>query len=97
MALPAEEPPVIYRAVGCEHCEHQGYKGRLTIMEILKMDTDLDEMVSRRATTREFLAAACTKGFIPLAEDGVRRVLDGSTTLEEVARVIDLTSRALAT
>ena len=97
MALPADEPPVIYRAVGCDHCEHQGYKGRLTIMEILKMDADLDEMVSRRATTREFLEVAYTKGFIPLAEDGVRRVLDGSTTLDEVARVIDFTSRALVT
>ena len=97
MALPPDEPPVIYRAVGCDHCEHRGYKGRLTIMEILKMDTDLDEMVSRRATTRELLEVAYTKGFIPLAEDGVRRVLDGSTTLDEVARVIDFTSRALAT
>ena len=97
MALPVDEPPVIYRAVGCDHCEHQGYKGRLTIMEILKMDADLDEMVSRRATTREFLEVAYTKGFIPLAEDGVRRVLDGSTTLDEVARVIDFTSRALVT
>ena len=96
MGLPADEPPVIYRAVGCDHCEHQGYKGRLTIMEILKMDADLDEMVARRATTREFLDVAYTKGFIPLAEDGVRRVLDGSTTLEEVSRVIDFTSRALA-
>ena len=97
MALPVDDPPVIYRAVGCDHCEHQGYKGRLTIMEILKMDADLDEMVSRRATTREFLEVAYTKGFIPLAEDGVRRVLDGSTTLDEVARVIDFTSRALVT
>jgi general secretion pathway protein E/type IV pilus assembly protein PilB len=96
MGLPADEPPIIYRAVGCDHCDQRGYKGRLTIMEILKMDFELDELIARRATTREILDMAYGKGFIPLAEDGIRRVLDGSTTLEEVSRVIDFTGRALA-
>jgi type IV pilus assembly protein PilB len=96
MGLPPDEPPTIYRAVGCDHCEQRGYKGRLTIMEILKMDFELDELIARRATTREILDMAYGKGFIPLAEDGIRRVLDGSTTLEEVSRVIDFTGRALA-
>ena len=89
-----DSPPVIYRAVGCDHCENQGYKGRLTIMEILKMDYELDELLARRATVREILELANAKGFITLAEDGVRRVLDGSTTLDEVARVVDFTARA---
>ena len=65
-------------------------------MEILKFDFELDELIARRATVREMLALAHEKGFIPLAEDGVRRVLDGSTTLEEVARVVDFTARARA-
>jgi general secretion pathway protein E/type IV pilus assembly protein PilB len=94
MGLPAENPPVIYRAIGCDHCENQGYRGRLTIMEILKMDFELDELLARRATVREILELAHAKGFISLAEDGVRRVLDGSTTLDEVARVVDFTARA---
>ena len=59
------------------------------------MDFDLDELVARRATTRELLQLALAKGFIPLAEDAVRRVLDGTTTIEEVARVIDFTGRAM--
>ena len=96
MGLPAEKPPVIYRAVGCDECENQGYRGRLTIMEILKMDFELDELLARRATVREILELAHAKGFISLAEDGVRRVLDGSTTLDEVARVVDFTARARA-
>jgi general secretion pathway protein E/type IV pilus assembly protein PilB len=89
------EPPVIHRAVGCEHCEYRGYRGRLAIMEVLKMDFDLDELVARRATTRELTQLALAKGFIPLAEDAVRRVLDGSTTIEEVARVVDFTGRVM--
>jgi type II secretory ATPase GspE/PulE/Tfp pilus assembly ATPase PilB-like protein len=95
MGIDALAAPRIYNAVGCEHCEYRGYRGRIAIMEILKMDFDLDELVARRATTRELLQLALAKGFIPLAEDAVRRVLDGSTTIEEVARVVDFTGRVM--
>lgn len=83
--------PVLYRAMGCEMCDYQGYRGRLAIMELLRLDADLDELIARKATPREIRTAAMAKGFRPLAADGMRRVMDGSTTLEEVARVIDLT------
>jgi len=91
----AEESPnvTIYRASGCEHCGYQGYKGRVAIMELLKVDAELDELISRRASSREFKSTALAKGFRTLADDGVRRVLDGSTSLEEVLRVVDLTDR----
>ena len=85
--------PMIYRAVGCEHCEYQGYRGRLALMELLKFDADLDELIARRATTREMKMAAAERGFISLADDGVRRVREGITTLDEVARVVDFTDR----
>lgn len=83
----------IYQATGCEHCNYQGYKGRIAIMELLKLDSDLDELIARRAPAIEIRTMALTKGFITLAEDGIRRVLDGSTSLEEVARVVDLTDK----
>ncbi len=86
-------PPTLYRASGCEHCEYQGYRGRQAIMELLRMDGDLDELVARRATMREIKQAALAKGFRSLAEDGLRRVREGSTSLEEVGRVVDLTER----
>jgi general secretion pathway protein E/type IV pilus assembly protein PilB len=86
-------PPTLYRASGCEHCEYQGYRGRQAIMELLRMDADLDELVARRATMREIKQAALAKGFRSLAEDGLRRVREGSTSLEEVGRVVDLTER----
>ncbi|MDP2811420.1 MAG: ATPase, T2SS/T4P/T4SS family [Rhodocyclaceae bacterium] len=86
----------LYRAAGCEQCDFQGYHGRIAIMELLRLDADLDELIARRGTTREIRNMAQTKGYRPLAEDGMRRVLDGSTSLEEVARVVDLTERMQA-
>ncbi len=65
----------------------------MAIIEILKLDGDLDELVAHRATGREMHKAAIAKGFRTLADDGIRRVLDGSTSLEELMRVVDLTDR----
>lgn len=85
----------LYRPVGCAQCNQRGYKGRTAVLEILHMDADMDELVARRATTRELREAAMSKGFRPLAEEGLKRVVEGVTSLSEVARAIDLTSRAL--
>ena len=84
---------VIYGPNGCLTCENQGYKGRIAVMEVLKFDADLDELLARRGTSRELLRMALSKGFRPLAEVGTQRVLDGSTSLEEISRVVDLTAR----
>jgi len=85
--------PMIYRSVGCDQCDYQGYRGRMAIMEILKMDSELDELIAHRATGRELHKAALAKGFHTLADDGARRVVDGSTSVDELIRVIDLTDR----
>ncbi|VAW79253.1 Type II secretion system protein E [hydrothermal vent metagenome] len=87
------EEHTIYRATGCDHCDHTGYKGRLALLEILRIDADMDELIARRATMRELQTLANKKGFIPLADDGVRRILCGDTSLDEITRLIDLTSR----
>jgi type II secretory ATPase GspE/PulE/Tfp pilus assembly ATPase PilB-like protein len=97
LSLPAERgAAVLYDAVGCEKCDFQGYKGRTAIMELMRMDADIDELIARRATMRELRNAARAKGFRTLAEDGARRVLDGTTTLDELARVVDLTERMVS-
>jgi general secretion pathway protein E/type IV pilus assembly protein PilB len=90
---PDAKPPTLYRAVGCDHCDYQGYRGRLAIMELLKVDGEIDELMASRATARELLKAALAKGFRTLADDGARRVLDGSTSVDELMRVVDLTDR----
>ena len=88
-----DRPPTVYRAVGCDQCDYQGYRGRMAILEILKLDADLDELIAHRATGRELHKAAVAKGLRTLADDGVRRVLDGTTALDELIRVVDLTDR----
>ncbi len=86
-------PPTLYRSIGCEHCEFQGYRGRLSIMELLKLDAELDELLAHRATRLEIKLLALSKGFRTIAQDGIRYILNGTTSLEEVARVVDLTDR----
>ncbi|MEX0959682.1 MAG: GspE/PulE family protein [Burkholderiales bacterium] len=83
----------LFRPVGCPKCNHRGYKGRAAIMEILHMDHDLDELVARRASPRELRELALSRDFRPLAEEGIQRVVEGVTSLAEVARAIDLTRR----
>ncbi|MBI2311779.1 MAG: Flp pilus assembly complex ATPase component TadA [Betaproteobacteria bacterium] len=90
---PNQPPPTLYHAVGCDFCEHQGYNGRLAVMELLKMDADLDELVARRATFREIKNLALAKGYRTLAQDAIQRVLEGVTSLDEISRVVDLTDR----
>jgi type II secretory ATPase GspE/PulE/Tfp pilus assembly ATPase PilB-like protein len=93
LGLKPTDAAALYRAVGCEQCDYQGYKGRQAILELLKIDGEIDELVARRATAREILTAARAKGFKTLADDGVRLVRIGATSLDEVMRVVDLTDR----
>ncbi len=83
----------IYSAKGCDKCDNLGYRGRLALQEVLHFDSDIDELIARKGTQRDFLRMALSKGFRPLADVGASRVLDGSTSLEEMSRVVDLTSR----
>ena len=85
----------IFRATGCDHCDNTGYRGRLAIMELFKMDGDIDELIARRATGREIREAARRTGFRTLAEDAVSRVLAGQTSLDEISRIVDLTDRVV--
>ncbi|MDD2833707.1 MAG: GspE/PulE family protein [Methylotenera sp.] len=85
--------PQIYKPKGCKHCNQTGYRGRMAIIELLRIDHEMDALISRRAHLDELKKVAIDKGFVTLAEDGVRRILEGYTSLAEVMRVIDLTSR----
>jgi type II secretory ATPase GspE/PulE/Tfp pilus assembly ATPase PilB-like protein len=83
----------IYRHVGCETCDNTGYKGRVAIMELFRMDGEIDELIARRATGREIRESARKRGFRTLAEDAINRVLNGDTDLDEISRIVDLTDR----
>jgi type II secretory ATPase GspE/PulE/Tfp pilus assembly ATPase PilB-like protein len=87
------KPQKIYKAKGCTSCDNTGYTGRLALLEILKMNSDLDDLLAHGATTKEIKEAAYQQGFFTLADDGVRHIIEGITSIKEVARVADLTDR----
>jgi general secretion pathway protein E/type IV pilus assembly protein PilB len=75
---------------------HGGYAGRIALMELLRVDRAMDELIARNAGPRDLALAARGAGFVALAEVASERVLAGLTTLEEIARVVDLTPRVEA-
>lgn len=86
---PLYRPPTKKGGAGeCRFCRH-GYAGRTVVAELMTMDETLRELVLRRAGTDEIRWAARTAGMRSLREDGLRRVLAGETSLEEVLRVTD--------
>lgn len=83
----------LFKAGGCESCEQTGYSGRVAVIEVLRMDRMLDEMVARKASAGELEAAAKERGFKTLADVAVGHVMSGATSLDEATRKTDLTSR----
>jgi type II secretory ATPase GspE/PulE/Tfp pilus assembly ATPase PilB-like protein len=74
----------VMRPVGCERCRQTGYKGRIGIFEIFEIDDEVRHMVNNRASTMVLRQRARTLGMRTLREDGVRKVLAGLTSAEEV-------------
>lgn len=83
----------MHEAVGCPGCDHQGFRGRSALMEILRFNDQLDEVVANRGTAKNVRDVALKTGvFITMAENGVDKILRGETTLSELARVTDITA-----
>jgi type IV pilus assembly protein PilB len=81
------ETAKLARGAGCTVCNNTGYKGRIALYEVMKFTDDLKEMVLQGASTAELKAAAIRRGMSTLRASGIRKVLDGVTTAEEVLRV----------
>lgn len=78
---------------GCEACGFTGYKGRKALVEVLRITPELDELIAESATQATLREKAVEQGFKNLLEEGVSSVLDGTTTIEELSRVVDVTQR----
>lgn len=89
---PQGEKPRIFKARqgGCDACSGAGYKGRVAVVEILLFDEELDEIVARGESKAELKTAAVKKGFKSMKDDGILKILEGVTSLEALARVVDL-------
>jgi len=70
--------------VGCDNCRRLGYRGRMGIFEIFIVDDEVRFMINERASTLQLRKRARELGMRTLREDGVRKVLSGLTTAEEV-------------
>ncbi len=77
----------LYHGAGCSYCGGTGYRGRVAIFEMMEMDGQLREMTFRRETVADLRRQARIGGMKVLAEDGVRKVLAGVTTIEEIVRI----------
>lgn len=92
LGVDPENPPSIYKATqgGCDICAGQGYKGRIAIVEILKFDEELDELLARGESKAELKTLAKKKGFKSMKQDGILKVLEGITDLQALAKVVNL-------
>ena len=77
----------INKGLGCEECLGTGYKGRIAIYEIMEVDEELRALISKNAETSVLRDKAIKKGMKTLVQDGIEKVLNGITTLEEVLQV----------
>jgi type IV pilus assembly protein PilB len=78
----------LHRGRGCDRCHGTGYRGRIGVFELLLMDDRLRAMVVGGASADQFRAVAQQRGMRPMWQDGVQKVLQGVTTVEELLRVI---------
>jgi len=81
---------VMWQAVGCEECRGTGYRGRIAILEAIKMDEAVEAAVRANPSEIEIWRAARPQQIRRMAEDGAVKILEGVTSLDELARVIDI-------
>ena len=79
---------VFYRAVGCEECNHTGYRGRTGIYEVMRVTDKVRRLIAQRASEGVIRDAAIGGGMVTLGEDALAKVKSGSTTPEELLRVV---------
>ena len=85
--LKIESPLYIFKPKGCKKCNFKGYSGRTGVFEVIKMTDELAKIVTQHPTEGEIFKEARRQGMISMEEDGVLKVLEGQTSLEEVMRV----------
>ncbi len=90
MNIPEAEAASIpfYKSVGCDQCSHTGFRGRIGIYEVMRVNDKLRRLIAARASEAQIRDAAVGSGMITLGEDGLAKVKSGVTTPEELLRVV---------
>lgn len=95
VGLPHDETVTLHRGRGCPHCHHTGYLGRTGIFEVLDVGETIRGLIVQGAPDSAIRHAAVEGGMRSIGEDGLRKVLDGRTTLDEVTRVVYLAEQSV--
>jgi len=85
--LPGDEAREFFHGAGCDACSGTGYKGRMSVMEILTVNDEIERLILEKRPVGEIKRAAVANGMISLRDDAVSKLFQGLTTPEEVLRV----------
>jgi type II secretory ATPase GspE/PulE/Tfp pilus assembly ATPase PilB-like protein/CheY-like chemotaxis protein len=86
--IPSDTP--LYRAVGCAECAMTGYRGRFSIVEVLRITPEVERQIGQNATADKIAAAGRASGMKTLWESGLTHVVKGDSTIDELLRVVDM-------
>jgi type IV pilus assembly protein PilB len=76
-----------YEPAGCDKCDDSGFRGRIAIYEVLTISKEIEKLIMEKASSHAIGRRALTEGFVPLRQAGLKKVLAGSTSLDEILRV----------
>jgi type II secretory ATPase GspE/PulE/Tfp pilus assembly ATPase PilB-like protein len=82
------EDVVFYRGRGCDRCKSSGYRGRMALFELMPMTEAVRDLILRGASSAVIRTQAIQDGMRTLRDDGVLKVLEGATTVDELLRVV---------
>jgi len=85
-----DAPLKIFSAVGCEKCNLTGFKGRIGIFEAIKTDEAVEKIIPENPSEHEIKKVARTQGILSMRQDGIVKILNGITSIEEVQSVVDM-------
>lgn len=80
----------VWKSVGCEACNNIGYRGRVGIFEAILVDAEVEPIITTNPTETEIIKAAQKQGLLDMKQDGILKVLNGTTSLDELERVVEL-------
>ncbi|PIS04747.1 MAG: hypothetical protein COT81_04790 [Candidatus Buchananbacteria bacterium CG10_big_fil_rev_8_21_14_0_10_42_9] len=81
-------PQTLYKGQGCDKCNKEGFQGQIGIFELLKVSEEIRRLIAKKAPAAEIKKTAISQGMITLFEDGIAKVAQGVTTMDEVIRVV---------
>ena len=84
----SDEPPFLYRSAGCSKCSRTGYFGRFAIHEVLPVTEEIERIIVERGHTDDLRKVAIAEGMLTLRQSGLRSVRAGTTSMEEILRII---------